>query len=256
MILTLDVGNTNIFAGVYDGSEIILRFRKTTKDIFTSDELGIFLKQVLKENKLDPDKIKHIATASVVPSLNYTITNCCIKYFGIEPFFIAPGVKTGLNFRGHDSDKLGADRVANIIGAMHLYPGQNLIVIDFGTANTYCAVSKNKEYKGGAIQAGLATSLNALAQNTAQLFNVEIKNPGSAAGMTTVTQLQAGLYYGNLGAVKEFVSRYKTECFPAEEVKVVATGGMARMYEGEQIIDAYHPDLVLLGIKLALENNK
>jgi len=258
MILVLDVGNTQIYGGVFDKEKIKLRFRKKSKDALTSDELGIFLKQVLRENDIAPAKIKKIAVSSVVPDVNHTISNCCAKYFNIEPFFIGPGVKTGLHFKGRDilAYGLGADRVADAIAAIHKYPGENLIVIDFGTANTYDAVSKDCEYKGGAIQIGLGTSLNALTQNAALLSKVEILKPSAAGGLTTETQMQAGMYYGNLGAVKEFVARLKKECFNGAKTKVVLTGGLGRLYENEDIIDAYEPDLVLNGIKLALEKNK
>ena len=254
MILVLDIGNTQIFGGVFEGEEIKLRFRMTSKGSITSDELGIFLRQVLRENKIAPSDIKKIGFASVVPDLNRTIVNCCIKYFDKGPFVISDGTNSGIIFTDPDTaGAFGADRAANIIAARHLYPNTNLIIIDFGTANTYCAVSKNGEYKGGAIQVGITTALDALAKNTAQLFKVEILDPGHAAGLTTETQMQSGIYYGNLGAIKEFVSRLKSECFsPDEEVKVVATGGLARMFEKEAVLDVYCPDLVLLGIKLAI----
>jgi len=256
MILALDVGNTQIFGGVFDGEEIKLRFRKTSKDAITSDELGIFLRQVLRENGINPGAIEDIGISCVVPDLLRTIVNCAVKYFGKEPFVIGPGIKTGLNIKGRAADQLGADRVANAIAAVSLYPKTNLLIIDFGTANTYCAISKNKEYLGGAIDVGIGTALNALAQNAAQLSKVEILNPGAAAGLSTETQMQAGLYYGNLGAIKEFTSRYKKECFPDGDFKVVGTGGMARMFERDNVFDVYIPDLVLLGIKTALENNR
>ncbi|MCL2888361.1 MAG: type III pantothenate kinase [Elusimicrobia bacterium] len=254
MILTLDVGNTQIFGGVFDGDEIKLRFRKTSKGAITSDELGIFLRTVLRENGFEPADIKEIGLSSVVPDINRTIVNCCVKYFDIEPFSIGPGIKTGLNIKGKDAGNLGADRVADAIAGMRLYPDTNLIIVDFGTANTYDAVSKNKEYKGGAIQIGVSASLNALVDNAALLSKVEISNPGRAAGLTTETQLQAGLYYGNVGAIKEFVSRLKEECFNGESVKVIGTGGIGRMFASS--FDVYNPDLVIIGIKTALENNR
>jgi len=256
MILTLDVGNTQIFGGVFDGGKIRLTFRRTSKGAITSDELGIFLKAVLRENGVKPDDIKEIGVSSVVPDINRTIANCCLKYFKVDPFMIAAGIKTGLNIKGKDAGSLGADRVADAVAGIHMYPGENLIIIDFGTANTYDAVSRHKEYLGGAIQVGVGTSLNALVDNTALLSKVEILNPGKAAGMTTETQLQSGLYYGNLGAIKEFTARLKAECFAAEPVKIIGTGGLGRLYENEKVFDVYQPDLVILGIKTAMEMNK
>ncbi|WP_424244921.1 type III pantothenate kinase [Elusimicrobium posterum] len=256
MILTLDVGNTQIYGGVFEGDEIKLRFRKTSKGTITSDELGIFLKQVLRENEMPPQAVLEIGISSVVPDLNRTIVNCCMKYFDIEPFVIGAGIKTGLNIKGSHAGKLGADRVANAVAAMQNYPNENLIIIDFGTANTYCAISKNKEYLGGAITVGVGSSLNALAQNAAQLSKVEILDPGYAAGLSTETQLQSGLYYGTLGSMKEFIVRLKDECFGKEPFKVIGTGGMGRLYENAGVFDVYEPDLVLCGIKTALENNR
>lgn len=256
MILTLDVGNTQIYGGVFNGDAIKATFRKTSKPNFTSDELGIFLKQVLRENGIEPESIKEIGIASVVPDLNYTLGNCCRKYFDLEPFMIAPGIKTGIHIKGPAAATLGADRVATALAAVNLYPKENLIVIDFGTANTFDAVSKNREYLGGAIQIGLGTALNALTQNTAQLKRVEILKPAAATGLNTESQMQSGLYYGTLGAMKEFVYRFKKECFAGEDVKIIATGGLGRMFENENILDSYQPDLVLLGIKAALENNR
>ncbi|MGB2578837.1 type III pantothenate kinase [Elusimicrobium simillimum] len=256
MILTLDVGNTQIFGGVFDGEEVKLRFRKTSAGVLTSDELGIFLKQVLRENGVKPEDIKDIGISSVVPDLLRTIVNCCGKYFNIDPFIISSQTEKTLTYQGRPLDGLGADRVANAVGAMALHPGEDLIIIDFGTANTYCAISAKGEYLGGAIQIGIATSLNALTQNTAQLSKVEILNPGAAGGLTTATQLQSGMYYGNLGAIKEFVARLQNECFKGAKVKVLGTGGMARMYEDEKIFDQYLPDLVIYGIKVALERAK
>ncbi|ACC97952.1 Putative transcriptional activator [Elusimicrobium minutum Pei191] len=256
MILTLDVGNTQIFGGVYEGDNLKLTFRKTSKGTLTSDELGLFLRQVLRENGLDPKKIREVGVSSVVPDINRTIHNSCMKYLGLEPFMIGPGIKTGLNIRGRDAANLGADRVADAIAAMNIYPDRNLLIIDFGTANTYDAISKNKEYKGGAIQIGVSTSLNALIQNAALLSKVEILDPGGAASLTTEGQIQAGLYYGNLGAIKEFITRIKKECFGNEESIVIGTGGMGRLFESAKVFDVYLPDLVILGIKIALEQNR
>lgn len=256
MILALDAGNTQIYGGVFDGSALKTSFRKTSTGALTSDELGIFLKQALRENDISPSDINGIAVSSVVPDLNHTISNCARKYFKLEPFFIKAEMKTKLHIGGKPATGLGADRVANAAAAMELYAGVNLIVIDFGTANTYCAISKEGEYKGGTIQIGLGTGLNALSQKTALLKKVQILKPAAAAGMNTEAQLQAGVYFGNLGAMKEIISRFKKECFADEDVKIILTGGLGRLYENEDIIDIYEPDLVLKGIRLAYEENK
>lgn len=253
MILALDVGNTQIYGGVFDGEKIKVSFRKTSKGAVTSDELGIFLKQALRENDISPESIKKIGISSVVPEFTHSLNNCCKKYFNMEPFFISAETQPELHIKGRPATGLGADRVANAVAAMRLYPKTNLIVIDFGTANTYCAISARKEYKGGAIQVGLATGVAALADNAAQLSMVGILKPAGAAGLTTATQMQSGVYYSNLGAIKEIAARFKKECFPGEKAKVILTGGLGRLFEKESVIDAYEPDLVLRGIKIALE---
>ena len=146
MILTIDIGNTQIFAGVFDGDAIKARFRKTSIGSITSDELGIFLTAILREHEINPREITDISISSVVPSLLRTVTNCCAKYFGIKPFIVEAGIKTGIKIPA-SYDKLGADRVADCMAAVKRFPNQNLIVVDFGTANTFDAISKNKEYK-------------------------------------------------------------------------------------------------------------
>lgn len=254
MILTIDIGNTQIFAGVFKGDDIKARFRKTSIGSITSDELGIFLTTILREHEINPIDIKNIAISSVVPSLLRTVMNCCVKYFSIKPFIVEAGVKTGIKIPS-SFDKLGSDRVADCMAAMKRFPNKNLIVVDFGTANTFDAISKNKEYKGGAITVGVGTSMNALCQNTALLSNVEIIKPRKAAGCTTEHQLQSGLYFGNLGIIKEYIFRLRKECFNDEQAVVVATGGFARLFEKSGVFDLYEPDLLLEGIKYALDLN-
>lgn len=143
MILCIDVGNSHIYGGVFDGDEIKLRFRHTSK-VSTSDELGIFLKSVLRENNCSPETIRKIAICSVVPQVDYSLRSACVKYFSIDPFLLQAGVKTGLNIKYRNPVEVGADRIANAIAATHSFPNQNIIVIDFGTATTFCAISHKK----------------------------------------------------------------------------------------------------------------
>jgi len=249
MLLTLDIGNTQIFAGVFNGDDLLLRFRKTSQTVFTSDELGLFLRQILRENGLDPQAVTAVAIASVVPDLSRTAAVCCQRYFRVDPFFVRMGIKTGIKINTAYGQKLGADRLADLIGALQLCPQQNLLVLDLGTANTYDALSKDKEYKGGAISTGMATRLKALCQHTALLPKVEIVLPEEAGGMSTETQMQSGLYYGQLGEMKEFIYRLRREVFKQDPVTIVATGGFARLFEKAKVFDVYEPDLVLYGIK-------
>ena len=149
MILTLDVGNSQIFGGVFEDGELTLRFRRAAQPSLSSDELGLFLRRVLRENGSDPSNVERIALCSVVPELIYSLRSCCRKYFGLDPFIVQAGVKTGLKIRYRNPLEVGPDRIANAIGALHLYPGRNLIIVDFGTATTFDVVRATRDYLGG-----------------------------------------------------------------------------------------------------------
>lgn len=255
MILCIDVGNSHIYGGVFDGDEIKLRFRHTSK-ISTSDELGIFLKSVLRENNCLPESIKQIGICSVVPQIDYSLRSACVKYFSIEPFLLQAGVKTGLNIKYRNPVEVGADRIANAIATTHLYPNQNVIVIDFGTATTICVISAQKAYMGGAILPGVRLSVDALSKNTAKLPAVEIIKIENSIGRSTIESIQSGVYYGVLGACRELIQRMIQEVFGAEKTLILATGGFASLFEKQGLYDHLVPDLVLQGIRLAaLMNN-
>ena len=159
MTLTLDVGNSQIFGGVFDDHELTLRFRKTVVSPLSSDEFGLFLRSVLRENGSNPSDIDQIAFCSVVPDVIYSLRSCCRKYFDLDPFILKPGVKTGLNIRYRNPLEVGPDRIANVIGAMHLYPDRNLVIVDFGTATTFDVVRAPRDYLGGIILAGLRIAM-------------------------------------------------------------------------------------------------
>jgi type III pantothenate kinase len=199
--------------------------------------------------------VAEIAIASVVPDLTRSIANCARKYFCLEPFIVRPESKSSLFIKGNVYNGLGADRIADIEGALFLYPRKNLIVVDLGTANTFDAVHKSGEYRGGAISAGVGMSMSALAGGTALLSTVDIKNPGHAAGMNTTVQLQAGLFYTGLGSIKEICRRLGKECFPGEDYIIIGTGGLGRLYEHEKVFKAYAPDLVLTGLRELMRKN-
>ncbi|WP_115710154.1 type III pantothenate kinase [Legionella sainthelensi] len=255
MILCIDVGNSHIYGGVFDGDEIKLRFRHTSK-ISTSDELGIFLKSVLRENNCLPESIKQIGICSVVPQIDYSLRSACVKYFSIEPFLLQAGVKTGLNIKYRNPVEVGADRIANAIATTHLYPNQNVIVIDFGTATTICVISAQKAYMGGAILPGVRLSVDALSKNTAKLPAVEIIKIENSIGRSTIESIQSGVYYGVLGACRELIQRMIQEVFGTEKTLILATGGFASLFEKQGLYDYLVPDLVLQGIRLAaLMNN-
>jgi type III pantothenate kinase len=255
MILALDVGNSQIFGGVFEKEEIKFRFRKTSKTGASSDEIGIFLRSVLKENGMDPSKVTHIAICSVVPDVVHSIKNACKKYFNINPFLLQAGVKTGLKINYRNPLEVGADRIANAIAATHLYPKKNMVVIDLGTATTFCAITAEKDYLGGSIIAGLRLNMEALESKTAKLPSVEIVSTKEALGRSTVESLQSGLYFSHLGAMREISDRLSKECFDGDKPFVIGTGGFSSLFEKEKVFDVLQPDLVLKGLWLALKMN-
>ena len=255
MILTLDAGNSQIYGGLMKNGKILFRFRKSSKSNNSSDEIGVFLKGVLRENNQQAEKISNIAICTVVPDLLHSLKNCCYKYFDIDPFILGPGTKTGLNIKYKNPLEVGADRIANAVAGINLFPNKNIIIIDFGTANTFCVINKNKEYLGGVITPGIKISLEALALKTAKLPVVEIVPKKTVVAKTTVESIQTGLYFGNLAIIKYLIEKIKNESFQNEEVIVIGTGGFARMFEKEKVFDELLPDLVLVGLSFALKQN-
>lgn len=255
MILCLDVGNTQIYGGVFNKSEILLQFRRSSHSGSSSDELGIFLRSVLRENKLPLEDIKSISICSVVPNIVYSLRKACRNYFGIDPFFLQAGVKTGLKIHYRNPLEVGADRIANAIAAVHLFPNNNIIVVDFGTATTFCAISNSKVYMGGVILAGLRLCMEGLEARTAKLPSVEILAPTHIVGRSTVESIQSGLYHSNIGAVKEIVLRITQECFSGEKTVVIGTGGFAHLFDRASLFDYVISDLVLQGLHIAYRQN-
>ncbi len=255
MILALDVGNSQIFCGVFDGTELVTQFRHASTGKSSSDEIGVFLRGALRENNVDPEGVAVIAISSVVPELNYSLRACCQKYFNIEPMIMRPGIKTGLRIAYKDPKEVGSDRIADAMGAIKLFPGRNLIVVDFGTATTVCAVSRDREFLGGNIMPGVRLAMETLEQRTAKLPSVEIKPVRTAIGKTTVESIQSGLYWSNVGMVRELTQRISEEVFPDEAPLLVATGGFAHLFHRESLFDHVVPDLILTGLIEALRLN-
>ncbi|MFC3907863.1 type III pantothenate kinase [Legionella dresdenensis] len=255
MMLCIDVGNSHIYGGVFTDDEIRLRFRHTSK-ASTSDELGIFLKTVLRENNCDPELINEIAICSVVPQMDYSLRSACVKYFNVEPFFLQAGVKTGLNIKYRNPIEVGADRIANAIAATQAFPAQNIIVIDYGTATTFCVIDARKAYLGGAILPGVRLSVDALSNNTAKLSAVEIIRSEQAIGRSTSESIQSGVFFGAVGACKELIANIKAEAFPEQDCLVLATGGFASLFEKSDIYHILMPDLVLQGVRQAAIMNR
>jgi type III pantothenate kinase len=255
MKMCLDVGNSQIYGGVFEGKKLLLKFRHETHRSSTSDQLGIFLKSVLRENNMDAEVIKHIAISSVVPPLNYSLGSACIKYFKVEPFWLQAGVKTGLKIKTKEPNQVGADLIASAIASVDMFPNKNLIVSDFGTATTFAAINKQGEFLGVVIQAGVRTSMHALQTFTEKLPTVQIVQPKQVLGRDTTACIQSGLYYGQLGATKEILAGITKEVFAGEAPVIIGTGGFSTLYENEQLFSVVAPDLVLHGIRLALELN-
>lgn len=248
MILCIDIGNSQIHGGVFNDDELVMQFRKTSRQQFSSDEIGLFLKMVLRENDIAPDTISGISICSVVPDLNHSIRNGCLKYFKIEPFFLKAGVKTGLKIKYRNPLEVGTDRIANAIAATSLFPNKNIIVIDFGTATTFCAISKTKDYLGGIILPGIRISMEVLESKAAQLPSVEIKKPENVVGRSTVESIQSGLFYGQVGTVREIKNKIISEVFSDDVPVTIGTGGFSSLFESEGLFDLTLPTLVLKGL--------
>lgn len=251
MLLCLDVGNTHIMGGIYDNKKLCARFRYATHLVGTSDQLGMFLYNVIRANNLEPENIKAVAVCSVVPSVDYTLRHCVKRYFDVPFFALKAGVKTGLNIKTKNPSEVGADLIATAIGAVDEYPNRNIIVIDMGTATTLCAITKQKDYLGVSILPGIRLSMEALTSGTAKLNEVDIETPESYIGRTTRECIQSGLYFGHLGALRELLSGFKREAFGDEESIVIATGGFSQMYKDQKLFDEILPDLVLQGLMKA-----
>jgi type III pantothenate kinase len=255
MKLCLDVGNSHIYGGVYESGHAKLTFRKTSKAGSSSDEYGLFFRSVLRENGLDPKQVTEIALCSVVPEVVYAISAACQKYFDIRPFILQAGVKTGLKIQYRNPLEVGADRIANAIAGVDIYPGENLIIVDLGTATTLCAVGKERTYHGGVILSGLKMSMQALESGTSKLGSVEIIRKDTCLGRTTASSIQSGLYYGHLGALREIIHRIQLEEFDGKRPKVIATGGFASLFDRTDLFDQVVQDLVLRGLLAVLELN-
>lgn len=249
MLLCLDVGNSQIYGGLFEDGLLRVQFRRTSQQRSSSDELGVFFRSVLRENNVNPDEISRVAICCVVPDLLYSLRACCQKYFGLDPLVLRPGIRTGLKIAYRDPKEVGADRIADAVGAVTMFPDRNLIVADFGTATTICAITRDKEFLGGNIIPGVRLSMEALEERTAQLPAVEILPPRTALGRSTVESIQSGLYWSNVGMVRELIGRITAEEFRDEAPVVIGTGGFAQLFNREELFDHVVPDLILAGLQ-------
>lgn len=255
MILTLDIGNTNIKTALFEGEEMAHYWRISTSLSKTSDEYGILLMNMFAHEGVKPEEVEGIVISSVVPTINFTIEHMCQNYFHMQPMMVAPGIKTGINIKYENPRELGSDRIANAVAAYAQYGGP-CIFIDFGTATTFGVVDENGSFLGGSIFPGIKVASEALVSGTAKLPRFAIEKPESVIGRTTLSNLQSGMYYGYVGLVKHIVQKMKQE-LGRQDAIVVATGGMALLISEEsKVIDKLDGLLTLKGLRMIYERNK
>ena len=252
MLLTMDVGNTNITAGIFVEKDLVELFRITTKLPRTSDEFGILIRDMIAAKGLDTKQISAAIIGSVVPNIMYSLTNRIIKYFDVTPVIVGPGIKTGINLGRLNPREVGADRIVDLVAAYEIYGGPTL-VIDYGTATTYDVVTEDGVFLAGVTAPGIRTSANALWKGAARLPEIEIKTPESILATNTITSMQAGLMYGVIGETKYIIEQMKKET-GFKDMKVVATGGLGKMISREvPEINCFDDTLTLKGLRIIYE---
>lgn len=249
MLITIDVGNTNITVGVFNGDDVVACFRMTTKIPRTSDEYGMLLINLLEQNKICPDEIEDAILASVVPNVMHALEGAVVKYLHIRPINIETGIRTGIKIVTENPRQIGADRIVDAAAAYGLYGGP-VLVIDFGTATTYDLIDAEGAFISGVTAPGIRISAKALWEDTAKLPEIEIKKPDSILAKETISSMQVGLVYGQIGQT-EYIIRHTKEEAAMGEIKVIATGGLGRIIASETpLIDVYDPNLTLKGMNL------
>lgn len=258
MYLCIDIGNTQIHCGVFDLSgELKVQFRLNTSHVGSSDQFAIFLLQVLPANGIDPYSIRQVAVASVVPSVDYSITSAFVKYFKLQPLFLQPGVKTGIKISSNNASEIGADLIAGAIGGVTKHPNKHLLIFDFGTATTAIYITPSAEFVGGAVLPGIKLMMESLQTNTAKLFTVNISTPKQAISKDTRVAIQSGLYYSQIGAAKELISQVMSQYnILRNDLVVIGTGGFANLLNAESVFDEIAPDLLLIGLRELINLNE
>lgn len=255
MLLAIDIGNTDFTIGVFQGKKLCDTFRMRTKINRTSDEYGVFILNTLQYKGYDTKDVEDVIIASVVPAVMHSFNSAIIKYFGLTPIVVGPGIRTGIRIATTNPKETGADRIVDAVAGYELYGGP-VIVVDFGTATTFCAISDKAEYLGGTICPGLKISSEALFNGAAKLPRVELIKPGKTICKATVEAMQSGIIYGYVGQVEKIISMMKKE-LGSEDIKVVATGGLSSLIHSEtDSIDHIDKFLTLEGLRLIHLKNK
>ena len=255
VLLAVNVGNTNIRIGVYKDKKLIAHWKLATNREWTSDEFGMYFINFFRSEGLDVSEIEAVIIASVVPPIMYSFEHSIRKYIKKEPILIGPGVKTGINIKYENPRELGADRIVNAVAAYEIYGGP-VIIVDFGTATTFNAVSSRGEFLGGAICPGIKISAEALYQRTAKLPRIDLTKHEFVIGRNTSVSMQTGIFHGYVGQVNHLVNRIKQE-MKEDNIKVVATGGLSKFIASEaESIDEVNGRLTLEGLRIIYEKNK
>ena len=255
MLLVFEVGNTNMVLGIYEGDTLTNSWRINTDHQKSSDEYGILINSLFEYHRINMRDVKNIIISPVVPDVMHSLENFCIKYCGVEPLIVGPGIKTGLNIKYDNPKQVGADRIVNAVAAIEKY-GYPSIIVDFGTATTFCAISDKGENERCSICPRIKRSSEAIFQQAPKLPRVEIAKPSMKICKNTVSAMQAGIIYGYAGMVERLINMIKKE-LGNDDVKVIATGGLSTLIDSEtDSIDYIDKDLTLEGLKLIYEKNK
>lgn len=254
MLMAIDVGNTNITVGFYDGDQLVATKRASTSERRTSDEIAVMLYSFMELASISPCEIDSVIISSVVPKIMHSLKNAIVKYLHLEPLIVGPGIKTGISVQLDNPRTVGADRIADCAGAYYTYGGP-LLIVDFGTATTYDYVDKDGVFRAGAISVGIESGANSLWGRTAQLPEVEIRKPETILARNTATEMQAGIFFQFLGGFETTVRQYRKEL--KTDFRVIATGGLGRIIcNYTDLIDVYDPDLIFKGLKTIYDKNQ
>lgn len=255
MLLAFDVGNTNIVCGVYDGDKLLQHWRFATDTLQTADGYAVILGTLFQLHHLQFEDVEDVIISTVVPPIIPILQTLCQRYFHCKPIMVGPGIKTGLNILYDNPKELGADRIVNAVAASAEYKPP-MVIIDMGTATTFCAIDAKGDYLGGAVAPGIGISMEALFQKASKLPRIELIEPDHVICKNTVSAMQAGIYYGFVGQIDEIVERIRKE-LGEPHAKVIATGGLAGLISrSSRTIDVVDPMLTLRGLRILYDKNK